>query len=460
VVLARGMSQSVQLPPTPGSPASVLTAARKCQGAVRAGEAGLFALAVEWAGMHEPYDDRVEAAHWFRGEAVPLAGAGAPLVTEDAVAEFAAAVGMSTDQGRSFIGNALEVCHRLPDLWEQVMSGAVPVWRARKVADQTFCLPAQGAAFVDRHVAPVAGKISFPLLQRVVTEAMRRHAPELLPASGDRGPDRRHVTIFDHQVSFNGTVHLDADVDLGDALDLQQALQATAAQLKLAGSTDTLDGRRATALGEIARTQLALTFPDTPTVAEATEEPSRNRAPAKRPVTLYLHLAEDALTGDPTSVGRCDNTRTPVNPEAIRAWCRTGEVTITPVIDINAHLRTDQYEVRGRLRTQVDLRDGGCVFPWCTRRARTCDHDHVIPHDRGGPTCSCNIVPLCRHHHRLKTHYRWRSVMPEPGVYLWTSPHGYVFLRDHTGTVDVTPAGHVPIPGCPDPTDGTDPPPD
>jgi hypothetical protein len=30
-------------------------------------------------------------------------------------------------------------------------------------------------------------------------------------------------------------------------------------------------------------------------------------------------------------------------------------------------------------------------------------------------------------------------VTVEPGVYLWRSPLGYQFLRDHTGTLDVTP---------------------
>ena len=68
----------------------------------------------------------------------------------------------------------------------------------------------------------------------------------------------------------------------------------------------------------------------------------------------------------------------------------------------------------------------------------------------GGPTCSCNVAPLCRHHHRLKTHTPWRYQLLEPGVYLWTVPHGYVFLRDPSGTTDVTPAGLTPIPGCPD----------
>jgi hypothetical protein len=30
-------------------------------------------------------------------------------------------------------------------------------------------------------------------------------------------------------------------------------------------------------------------------------------------------------------------------------------------------------------------------------------------------------------------------VTVEPGVYLWRSPLGYQFLKDHHGTLDVTP---------------------
>jgi hypothetical protein len=26
----------------------------------------------------------------------------------------------------------------------------------------------------------------------------------------------------------------------------------------------------------------------------------------------------------------------------------------------------------------------------------------------------------------------------EPGTYLWSSPHAYQYLRDHTGSLDVT----------------------
>ena len=40
----------------------------------------------------------------------------------------------------------------------------------------------------------------------------------------------------------------------------------------------------------------------------------------------------------------------------------------------------------------------------------------------------------------MKTQTALDYVVLERGSYLWTSPHGYQFLRDRDGTLDVTPA--------------------
>lgn len=82
---------------------------------------------------------------------------------------------------------------------------------------------------------------------------------------------------------------------------------------------------------------------------------------------------------------------------------------VKPVIDLAEHIHVDAYEVPERLEEQTRLRDVTCVFPWCRR------------------------------HHRLKTHSTWGYIALEPGSFLWTSPHGYQYLRDHEGTIDVTP---------------------
>ena len=39
-------------------------------------------------------------------------------------------------------------------------------------------------------------------------------------------------------------------------------------------------------------------------------------------------------------------------------------------------------------------------------------------------TCECNLAPLCRRHHRAKQAQGWRLEQPEPGVMVWTLPHG------------------------------------
>ncbi len=106
------------------------------------------------------------------------------------------------------------------------------------------------------------------------------------------------------------------------------------------------------------------------------------------------------------------------------------------MIDLADHLHVGSYESTGDLREQTILRDQTCVFPRCTRPARACDHEHCVPWPQG-LTCSANQAPMCRRHHRHKTHLGWSYETLTPGVYLWTSPHGLKTLRMPEGTFDV-----------------------
>src|SRR5262245_23712350 len=86
---------------------AVLAAARASRQAADREEARLLMLAVDWAGMHSV--DSIEDAAMLVGygdQGMALAGAGAPLVAEFAVTEFAAAIGLSTDAGKVYVGHA------------------------------------------------------------------------------------------------------------------------------------------------------------------------------------------------------------------------------------------------------------------------------------------------------------------------------------------------------------------
>jgi hypothetical protein len=169
-------------------------------------------------------------------------------------------------------------------------------------------------------------------------------------------------------------------------------------------------------------------------------------------VVIHAHF-DASLSGDITvfgPTGRMENGQRLVLLDQIRSWCADSrtKVTIKPVIDLNANLTAQGYDIPDRIREQVQLRDRTCVFPWCTRPARGCDIDHVIPYDHDaeaegrpqpGPTQTDNLACLCRFHHRLKTHSAWRYQMTAPGVFEWTSPHGHRYRRDHTGTTEMEP---------------------
>jgi 5-methylcytosine-specific restriction endonuclease McrA len=259
--------------------------------------------------------------------------------------------------------------------------------------------------------------------------------------------------LDDRDVHYAGTMHFEADLDLADALDLDRALVHGAETLKALGSTESLDARRAAALGDLARTQTALDLHAQGT-ADAT---SADGLPAAREVVLHVHFdAAPVRDGDgerdgeavrtvfgPT--GRLEERQKLVLLDQVRAWCgdsRT-KITIKPVIDLNAELSAPGYKIPDRIREQVILRDRTCVHPWCTRPARSADVDHVVEYDHDaeaegreqpGPTTSSNLAALCRFHHRLKTFTAWTYRMVAPGVFEWTSPHGHRYLRDRHGT--------------------------
>jgi hypothetical protein len=86
--------------------------------------------------------------------------------------------------------------------------------------------------------------------------------------------------------------------------------------------------------------------------------------------------------------------------------------------------RVGSYRPGRTLRRLVTIRHRTCAFPGCRRPARRCDADHTTPFDQGGITCECNLAPLCRQHHKTKQAQGWDLTQPQPGILVWTAPHG------------------------------------
>jgi hypothetical protein len=406
-------------PHEPETPAEVLAAARRRRAAADDAEAALLELAALWADVNPAGDDDDGC----------LEDEFLPRIRWDCPAEFALAVGLAADTGQRRIHQVVHLRHRMPRVWALVRARVVQGWRACRIAERTIGEPDDVCAWIDEQVAPIAHKVGLIKLEKLLDEAMLRLYPEEREQEQLDELDRREVRLFD-QHSHNGVGEMRIRADLKDLYDFDAAVAEVAAELAELGDTSPLDVRRARAVGILAdpRTALALL--------------ERSGAPAakRKKVVLHLHLSDAAVAGlDP--VGRSERGDRPLLEQQIRDWCGREDthLTVLPVVDLNDHHAVDSYEIPNRLASVIDLRDHTCVFPWCTRPARRCDHDHTVEHSVGGQTCSCNIAPLCRRHHRMKTHTAWGYTTVEPGVYLWRSPHGYSFLRDFSGTLDVTP---------------------
>ncbi len=97
------------------------------------------------------------------------------------------------------------------------------------------------------------------------------------------------------------------------------------------------------------------------------------------------------------------------------------------VIGVGRAVHDPGYAPSPSTREYVIARDRTCRFPGCNRAtdAPGTDIDHVLPWqgERGGSTCSENLIALCRHHHRLKTHSGFRP-RHEGNHLVWTTPTG------------------------------------
>ena len=265
-----------------------------------------------------------------------------------------------------------------------------------------------------------AHKIGVAALDRLIATAIAQYMPEEAEARRKAAADGRCFNIGAPQSGLEGTADVWGTLDVADAMDLNAAVAAGAEALKSLGSSESLDVRRSQAAGALARRQLSFDLNQTDTTATTPSAPGDRRKP--RQVVLHVHLSEAALAEG--GVGRLENYRTPITAEQIRDWCANpdAQVVVKPVIDLADHHHVDAYEVPARIAEQAALINMTCVFPWCTRSARRCDSDHIQPYDSGGTTSSDNIAPLCRRHHRLKTHGGWSYRPLEAGSFLWTQP--------------------------------------
>ena len=134
--------------------ATTLSLVAEAHHTVLLNECRLVELAAHWADLHHP-DSQAPVEKPLPGaeQGRQLGGDGTPEVLEFAGAEFGARMEVSSGSARALMADALDLRHRLPELWQLIMTGGVPAWKARKVAQATRHLSHDSAMQVDAAVA-------------------------------------------------------------------------------------------------------------------------------------------------------------------------------------------------------------------------------------------------------------------------------------------------------------------
>jgi len=100
-----------------------------------------------------------------------------------------------------------------------------------------------------------------------------------------------------------------------------------------------------------------------------------------------------------------------------------------PVTDCDHRHESHGYQPSDALRHLVQVRDGECTFPPCSRHARESDFEHAVPYHQGGRTCACNGGARSRRCHRVKQSPGWTVTQPQPGWHQWTTPSGRTYTQ-------------------------------
>ncbi len=218
----------------------------------------MMRLAVHWADLHIADPEFAEAC--FTSPKT-FAGEGSPTIDEFCVPEFATMLGRTNDSAGRFLTDCVEVAYRLPRLW-----GAVLVGSGRGVA---------GADHRPDHPRPDPGgrdpRRRAGLLVRVAADAVAAAVGwSTRPGCGScPTPSRRPWTTRRTSGTSRSTPSRRRSTGPCTSRPTWRSptpwrwprpCRSGAEHLAKLGSTDTADGRRATALGDLARHQLTIGF--------------------------------------------------------------------------------------------------------------------------------------------------------------------------------------------------------
>ncbi len=337
------------------------------------------------------------------------------FATRSFVAELATTMVVPDTTAGRLVADATRLTGPRAATLDALAVGEIGAAHVRSMLEVTSTLPADAADEVEQTALQDAGSRTSAAFRRRLHRLRERLHPEPLSDRHARAAEERRVALdpapdgmawislflqADRAVAI--MARLDALADSGDPHrpDTRTTVQRradVAADLLLAGTLDSTDRYLAAATGRVAG-KIVVTVP----------------------VLTLLGLSDESAELD--GYGPIDaNTARRLAGHAPSLH----RLLVHPETGAALSYGRTTYRAGADLAGYVQVRDGGCRFPGCGRRATTSDLDHSTAWAHGGHTAADNLAVLCRAHHRLKHHTGWRMRHDPDGTIHWTSPAGH-----------------------------------
>ncbi len=339
---------------------------------------------------------------------------------------------------------------RLPPVLAGLAAGKIDRERAAVFVAELAVLDAKAAAAVAMAFLGLAGQMTTGQLRSALRSMVLTLNPDAAKERAERGRRQARVEVWPEGSGNSGLAG--RELPQADVLAADQRITAIARALKDAGAAGDLDELRAAVLcaliiGRDPATLLPgdkdpdlaamtgtinLTMPASAWLEES-DAPGEVAGFGPIDADTCRDLAERLATSPDTPW--CLTLTDPdgravahgcarAGPGAWQAWVAGIRLNWLERDRCGHARRVKSYRAGRTLRHLINIRHRTCGFPGCCRPAARCDADHTVPYDQGGATCECNMAPLCRQHHKTKQTQGWHLAQPEPGVLVWTTPHG------------------------------------
>jgi hypothetical protein len=244
-------------PTTTPDAATTLSLVARARRLVLGLECQQLELAAHWSDLHHP-DSQAPTGRTLPGaeRGRELGGDGTPEVLEFAAAELGASLQTSIGSARALMADALDLRHRLPELWQHILAAAVPAWKARKVAQATRHLSRDSAMAVDAAVAGSIIGLSWGRFETLLAAKIIEADPHAAEEQAKIWEAERFVRAG--RTGQSGLKLLIAKANAGDVIWFMATINRIAEILRLQGYKDSADVRRSKAIGILAQPALAL----------------------------------------------------------------------------------------------------------------------------------------------------------------------------------------------------------